>query len=83
TVTQLILRNLTLGMGLWYMFAQISGAFLGNAFCYLITNKHATPVIELGKQFPWYIVLSEFIAVHNIIYGIGVRIGIEREILFQ
>jgi hypothetical protein len=31
------------------MFAQILGAFLGNAFSFIITNKHATPVIELGK----------------------------------
>ena len=45
------------------MTVQVLGAFLGNAFSSLITNKHATPVIGLDKNFPWFIVLSEFIAV--------------------
>jgi len=68
TVTQLILKNISLGLGITYIIVQTLGAFLGNAFSYIITDKHATPVLALDKTFPWNVVMSEFIAVINIAY---------------
>ena len=68
TLTQLILKNISLGLGITYIIVQTLGAFLGNAFSYIITDKHATPVLTFDKTFPWNVVMSEFIAVINFAY---------------
>ena len=60
--------DISLGLGITYIIVQTLGAFLGNAFSYIITDKHATPVLTFDKTFPWNVVMSEFIAVINFAY---------------
>lgn len=52
--------------GALYMVAQILGAFMGQVFSEIITNKHVTPIIDLqDKDILLNVVFSEFIAVIN------------------
>lgn len=51
--------------GTLYMLAQVVGAFTGQLFSQIITNKHVTPIIDMAdKEILLNVVFSEFIAVN-------------------
>jgi glycerol uptake facilitator-like aquaporin len=65
TLTQLMLFNMKPLEGTLYMLAQVVGAFTGQLFSQIITNKHVTPIIDMAdKEILLNVVFSEFIAVN-------------------